>query len=403
AVNSIGYCVCDTRNAFFALRVHIKTPTVAPSTMAGIGEASAIISITQVGFSLAKALNTYLSDVSDASDDISSLVNDIEATLGQLRDLGKLIEKNKTTKAWTDDGLRNAQKCVIDCQQIITKLRKLLKKSTASATSEEVDRDEIDVNKLERALWPFIKPRLEVRRRELQSIKQDIIIAYSAYMTQFGYDLTLLRRVYYPGIEKQAKEHRRRRKSGQQKKSRPRRTAQMPSSKVPPPHAWGYDNNSFYRPHVPEHSVTDDGHDSALEDDGDDESLVYENVYELEREFTVWKAEEEERKIDEEAEKRAIREEAVRSWKEQQLHEVDILWQKTEDERSSLRAELTKQRIAPQQIEEIVNHVHPQAQVNNDLRLLIRNAASDKASSVTSGDGPTEAQSSRRWAIWSKK
>lgn len=159
-----------------------------PSTMAGIGEASAILSVTQVGFSFAKALNTYLSDVSDASDDISSLVSDIEATLGQLRDLGKLIEKNETTKAWTDDGLRNAKKCVTDCEKIIMKLRKLLKKSTASAASDEVNRDEIDVSNFERALWPWIKPRLEERRRELQSIKQDIMIAYSAYMAQSGYD-----------------------------------------------------------------------------------------------------------------------------------------------------------------------------------------------------------------------
>ena len=159
--------------------------------MAGVGEASAIVGVIQIGFSLAKTLNTYLSDVSEAGDDISSLVSDIEATFGQLRDLGKLIERNETTKAWTDDGLRNAKRCVTDCEKIISKLRKLLKKSTASATSDEVTRDEIDVSKLERARWPFIKPRLEVRRKELQSIKQDIMIAYSSYMTQFGYGFFL--------------------------------------------------------------------------------------------------------------------------------------------------------------------------------------------------------------------
>lgn len=50
--------------------------------MAGIGEASAIIGVIQVGFSFATALNTYVSDVSEAGDDISSLISDIEATLG---------------------------------------------------------------------------------------------------------------------------------------------------------------------------------------------------------------------------------------------------------------------------------------------------------------------------------
>lgn len=155
--------------------------------MAGIGEASAIISVVQVGFSLATALNSYIADVAYARDDISSLASDIEATFGQLRDLEKLIQKNETTKAWSEDGLRNAEKCVTDCGRIITKLRELLKKSTASLTSKEVNRDEIDVTKLERARWPFIKPKLEFRQRELQSIKQDIMIAYSSYMTQVGY------------------------------------------------------------------------------------------------------------------------------------------------------------------------------------------------------------------------
>jgi len=112
---------------------------VTPSAMAGIGEASATLSVVLVGLSLVITLNTYLSDLSDARDDISSLVSDIEATLGQLRDLGKLIEKNESTKAWSEDGLRDAQKCVTDCEKIITKLRNLLKKSTASVTSEEVN------------------------------------------------------------------------------------------------------------------------------------------------------------------------------------------------------------------------------------------------------------------------
>ncbi|KAL8826011.1 MAG: hypothetical protein Q9191_004064 [Dirinaria sp. TL-2023a] len=113
--------------------------------MAGISEESAIVSVIQVGFSLATALNNYISDLFDARDDISSSVSDIEATFGQLCDLGTLIERNETTKAWSEDGLPNASKCVIDCEKIMIELRKLLKKSTASAASNEINRDDIDI------------------------------------------------------------------------------------------------------------------------------------------------------------------------------------------------------------------------------------------------------------------
>ncbi|KAL8664624.1 MAG: hypothetical protein Q9202_002894 [Teloschistes flavicans] len=352
--------------------------------MAGIGEASAIIGITHVGFSLAKALNTYLSDLADASDDISSLVSDIEATLGQLRDLGKLIEKNESTNAWTDDGLRNAKKCVTDCDRIITKLRKLLKKSTASATSDEVNRDEIDVTKLERALWPFIKPRLEVYRRELQSIKQDIMIAYSSYMTKFGSDAE--RRKYtddMPGLQRtralarrqlrEAKERRRRKGSDWRRKADAEGSAQIPTPNIRPGAVRPNKRSRGYvvgEPSLPAFRPNIDGPDLMLEGDDDDDDdddddrdrddpLVYENLDELEREFETWKLEENERLAQEEAEKRAIQEDAVRNWKLQQSQEIESSRQKIEDARSSLRAELTTQRIAPQQIEKIVDHVHP--------------------------------------------
>ncbi|MCJ1250901.1 hypothetical protein MMC30_008129 [Trapelia coarctata] len=154
--------------------------------MAGVGEVSAIVGIVQAGFSLAAALNTYVSEVKEAREDILELTSDIDSTFLQLRDLGKLIEQNERTKVWSEDGVKLAQKCVTDCQKVVAKLRKLLKKSTASATSDEVARDEIDVTKFERALWPIYKPELLIRKQELRSIKQDILIAYASYNAKAG-------------------------------------------------------------------------------------------------------------------------------------------------------------------------------------------------------------------------
>ena len=77
----------------------------------------------------------------------------------QLRDLKVLIEENETTKKWSEGGLRSAKKCVEDCKTMITKPRKLLAKSIASASSEEVSRDDIDISKIERAKWPLYNPR----------------------------------------------------------------------------------------------------------------------------------------------------------------------------------------------------------------------------------------------------
>lgn len=136
---------------------------------------------------------------------------------------------------------------------------------------------------------------------------------------------------------------------------------------------------------------------------GDDEPFVFNNIDDLEYQFELWKAEDEEREAEEEAEKKRIQEEAVESWKQQQLQQVEARRQKIEEQRSSLRAELTKQRVAPQQIEDIVNHVHPREQVSDELRPLHLTTESENAPSVASSDHATKSAKSRRWSILSKK
>ncbi|KAL9598567.1 MAG: hypothetical protein Q9219_004398 [cf. Caloplaca sp. 3 TL-2023] len=91
-----------------------------------------------------------------------NLVSKIEATLPQQYDLRELIRQNDFTNTWTDEGLHTAKRCVTDCEKSITEARKLLKKSTASTTLDEENRDEFDFIKFERALWLLIKARLEV-------------------------------------------------------------------------------------------------------------------------------------------------------------------------------------------------------------------------------------------------
>ena len=199
----------------------------------------------------------------------------------------------------------------------------------------------------------------------------------------------------------EAKKHRRRLVSSRQIKLEPRPSVQVRPNKVLLEPAWRHDDNkSTYQACASGAGFSDDGHNSALEDD---EPLIFHVIDDLEREFEARKAEGEERKADKERERKIIQDEAVQIWKDQQLREVEVCRQKIEDEQSSLRVELTKQRLAPQQIEDIVSHVHTQEQIHSDLHLLSLTPASDKALSDASGDGPAKATSSRQWLIWPRK
>jgi hypothetical protein len=156
--------------------------------MAVIGEASAIISVIELGFSLASVLNTYVSSVSAAPGDVASLSSEIEATVSHLRGLETLIKKNEENKVLDDNDLDLAKRCVGDCDRIVKKLRRLLQKANwrdrrnREVTEKEVVKNEIDLSKFERVLWPRLKPQLEVCKAELQMVKLNMSLVHHAYM-----------------------------------------------------------------------------------------------------------------------------------------------------------------------------------------------------------------------------
>jgi hypothetical protein len=53
--------------------------------MAAIGEASAVIGVVQIGFSLARTLNTYIGDYKDSRDSIIGLAAELDATIIQVK------------------------------------------------------------------------------------------------------------------------------------------------------------------------------------------------------------------------------------------------------------------------------------------------------------------------------
>jgi hypothetical protein len=303
---------------------------ISNDDMAGIGEASAIIGIVQVGISLAITLNSYVSEVKEAQEDILELTSDIDSTLLQLRDLGKLIEQNDITHAWSDDGVMLAKKCVTDCEKVIAKLRKLLKKSTASAASDQVTRDEIDVKKFEKALWPLYKPELLVRKQELRSIKQDILIAYATYNAQAGMteadrqrakdELPRLNRTRIM-VRKQVKD------AKDQRQSRRAHMRQQP------------------RPVPLRNSATDYGgsrgqlHPSRS-DASEDAAVVYDCWDDVEADFEEWRNEEAQAKQRQADELKEIEDRAVEKWRKSQLEEVEAQQKRIEEDRMKLRKAL---------------------------------------------------------------
>ena len=150
--------------------------------MAGIGEASAVIGVVQVGFSLARTLSTYIGDYKDSRDSIISLAVQLETTILHVRELNTLVRSNEAAGSVSEDSRKVAENAVTSSKRLIEKLVKLLTKADLPNDPDailNIKPGDIDVRTLTKFYWPLVKPQVDVVNLELQSMKTEILLARS--------------------------------------------------------------------------------------------------------------------------------------------------------------------------------------------------------------------------------
>lgn len=157
--------------------------------MAGIGEASAVIGVVQVGFSLARTLSTYIGDYKDSRDSIISLAVQLETTILHVRELNTLVRSNEAAGSVSEDSRKVAENAVTSSKRLIEKLVKLLTKADLPNDPDailNIKPGDIDVRTLTKFYWPLVKPQVDVVNLELQSMKTEILLARSCIQAQTG-------------------------------------------------------------------------------------------------------------------------------------------------------------------------------------------------------------------------
>ena len=147
---------------------------------AGIGEASAILSVAQIGITLSKTLITYIAEVKDAPSHIKRIGNEILTTSERLKDIGELVNQNPQTKVFSEEGINSAVRCSLECQEIINDVKSVLYKGGWKTYPRDPDQDEVPPSLFSTLRWPYAKIKLEVPRAELHRIKVDLSLLFSA-------------------------------------------------------------------------------------------------------------------------------------------------------------------------------------------------------------------------------
>ena len=151
--------------------------------MAGVGEASAIIGVAQLGFSLAQTLNTFVGDYKDARKTLTRMSAEIDSTSLALERLGDLAKKGRL---YGDKGVMEAAALAGSYGEVIRSIRAMLKKRNQNLNQNTVKVDEIELSCFQKIQFAFLKPRLEISQLEVSRIKADLTLTYLSMIALTG-------------------------------------------------------------------------------------------------------------------------------------------------------------------------------------------------------------------------
>ena len=150
--------------------------------MDGIGAAASIISVATAGVQISIKLITLASQISTASERISSIGNDVSLTSGVLRQLGDLMtqkaaDNDTGISIFSQGGLETTKSSASMCQRIFEEIDKAMKKASEQLRSKgRFSGSKIKLSRMEKAKWPFLQPSIESLRIDLREAKGTLML-----------------------------------------------------------------------------------------------------------------------------------------------------------------------------------------------------------------------------------
>ncbi|RMZ79819.1 hypothetical protein DV737_g3241, partial [Chaetothyriales sp. CBS 132003] len=148
--------------------------------MAGIGEASAILGVAQLGLQLAQTLVMVIGDYRDAAVNINRLRDEVNLTSICLEQLGALAKEGRLIAG---RGVLEAANLCERCRAVIWQIRTVIRKGDNPLDPAEITREEIDVTYFTAWKWAlWTKKHLEEPRAELDRLKDSITLTFVTHM-----------------------------------------------------------------------------------------------------------------------------------------------------------------------------------------------------------------------------
>lgn len=149
--------------------------------MEGIGLIASVAQIADVGLRLSIKLYTFGEIVASADRSVIAISKDVSLTSGVLKELGKLLDKDKETGTFSETAVQTADGVVKECLEVFKEMDNIVVKrlpslGAAGKGGGQGERAKRATVMLERLKWGYLQPKLELLRSNLDSLKSTLLL-----------------------------------------------------------------------------------------------------------------------------------------------------------------------------------------------------------------------------------
>lgn len=150
--------------------------------MAELGIIASVVQIADVGVRLSVKLYTFGETVASADRSVISISKDVSLTSGVLKELGRILDKDRETRTFSENAVQTADGVVKECLEVFREMEDILvKKMPGLARGDGRDgrsgeRMKRAVVVLERLKWGYLQPKLQLLRSNLDRLKSTLLL-----------------------------------------------------------------------------------------------------------------------------------------------------------------------------------------------------------------------------------
>ncbi|OAP62305.1 hypothetical protein AYL99_04508 [Fonsecaea erecta] len=147
--------------------------------MAELGLIGTIIGIAGAGVKLSITLYSFSETVTAAPAEIKNIARDVSLTAAVLEELGANLKQDDQARLYSGTAVQTAQEVVTEREGVFREIDAMVARAVESAASKKglvKKGGKLALSALERLRWPFLQPKMEILRGNLERLKSTLVL-----------------------------------------------------------------------------------------------------------------------------------------------------------------------------------------------------------------------------------